>query len=128
MTTKSYLDQLQEESIEFRAQMTVAGLSMDLAEEIKELRMALGLSQTDLANLLETKQSRVSKMESAADAHFTLMTLAKLAEALKCTLKVQLQRNCQATTIQNSSKKVATLASSANNKILSDSNRTPRIA
>lgn len=100
MNKIAYLDQLEQDSAEFRAQMIVAQLSMELAEIIKGIRISAGMSQKDLAIALETQQSRISKMESAADAHFTLMTLAKIADALDCTLKVELCKTNQPNALQ----------------------------
>jgi transcriptional regulator with XRE-family HTH domain len=57
----------------------------DLALEIIRRRVNLGLTQKDLAEIAETYQSRISKIESGEhDIRFS--TLIDIAEALQCEI------------------------------------------
>jgi len=56
---------------------------------VRRFRTALGLSQTELAQILSLSQSGVSKVETRNDP--TLSTLAKMAEARGGTLSLELK-------------------------------------
>lgn len=61
---------------------------------IKSLRLAKGLSQTDLANLMGTKQPHIARIEKGRDS-VTLATLSKLSKFLEVdynTLVAALER------------------------------------
>ena len=58
-----------------------------LSRRIKELRIKRGLTQTQLARLLKTKQAAISHLENDY-RNFTLSTLRDLATALGATLEV----------------------------------------
>lgn len=64
-------------------------LNSSLATQIKVLRQGRNLSQRDLAALIGTKQSAVSKLEDPAYEGWTLKTLQKLARAFDVSLDVQ---------------------------------------
>jgi len=89
---KKYFDQHMENS-EFRAAVILAEVTAELASKIKKIRTESGMGQVELAEKLGIKQSQVSKCESAASATFTLRSLAKLADALDCTLEVSFRNN-----------------------------------
>lgn len=81
---------------DFRAEMILAEIAMDLSEVIEQLRINRDLTQAQLAELINTKQSQVSRMENAATARFTLKTLAKISDALNCKLEVKLIESVEA--------------------------------
>lgn len=75
---------------EFRAEYALLELADSLAQQIRTLRERKHLSQIDLANLLGTKQSQVSRLENPLYARYSLLTLARVADALDCKLDVKL--------------------------------------
>lgn len=79
-----------ERDIDHRAKVKISGLGMDLAEEIKKQREKKGLSQRQMAILMKTQQSRVAQIEDVNYGKFTLLTLAKVADALGMDLRVDL--------------------------------------
>lgn len=65
----------------------------DMSEEFDLLRARLeaGKTQEEVAQLMHTKKSAISRLESGKGKHSpSLYTLKKYAEALGCELKVQL--------------------------------------
>jgi transcriptional regulator with XRE-family HTH domain len=54
------------------------------AMNLKTLRIARGLTQTQLAAKLKLKQAYIAHLETDAAANPTLNTLRRLAKALKC--------------------------------------------
>jgi transcriptional regulator with XRE-family HTH domain len=61
-----------------------------LAEQVAARRKALGLSQSDLAELTGTTQSAVARLEAGARPP-KIDTLLRLASALDCELEVRLR-------------------------------------
>lgn len=64
----------------------------DVAQDIYELRLELGMKQVDLAERAQTHQSRISKLE-AADLDFKISTLIRVAEALGAHVKLSVEPN-----------------------------------
>jgi transcriptional regulator with XRE-family HTH domain len=60
-----------------------------LGQQFRSERKRRGLTQSDLALLMRTSQSAVSRLESAAGAG-TIATLRRAASALKCELDIEL--------------------------------------
>ena len=60
-------------------------LKLALAQDLRTRRVAQGLNQTQVANLVGSSQSRVAKMEAAASVSVDLLirTLLKLGAARK---------------------------------------------
>lgn len=112
---KSFLDS-QEEDLDFRAEMILAELAMNIAETIRDTRIQLNMTQVELANKIQIKQSQVSRYENTATARFTLNSLAKLADALDCTLTVSLTPKTQAG--------IQSFAESAANNVIKFPSRT----
>ena len=70
---------------------------LDNGETIKTLRLKKGLSQSQLANLMQTSQPHIARIEKGRDS-MTLETLCKLSEhlavdynTLVCAIKLQEQ-------------------------------------
>jgi transcriptional regulator with XRE-family HTH domain len=61
-----------------------------IADHVAERRRALGLSQTDLADLVGTTQSAIARLESGGRPP-RIDTLLRIAEALDCDLAVELR-------------------------------------
>src|SRR5260221_13783954 len=62
----------------------------DIAIQIYDLRKKAGLTQTQLAKLVGTKQSNIARIESADYTGYTLKTLEKVTKALKARLKIKI--------------------------------------
>lgn len=58
-----------------------------LESRLHELRESFGLSQRELAKLLEVKQPQIHKWESAGD--MMVSSLLKFVEGLGCRLRIQ---------------------------------------
>ena len=61
-----------------------------LQKEIIKARINRGLSQQELAKLVNTTQSVISKLESSEDYNPNLKTLIKVSEALNKDLNISL--------------------------------------
>jgi transcriptional regulator with XRE-family HTH domain len=61
-----------------------------IAEQVVEQRKGRGLSQTELAELTGTTQSAIARLESGGRPP-RIDTLLRIAEALDCTLVVDLR-------------------------------------
>ena len=62
-----------------------------IANEIKKARLAAGLTQKQLAVLLDTTQSFISDLENAEYTGYSLPTLKKVAKALKLKLIIKFE-------------------------------------
>lgn len=60
-----------------------------IAEQIYNLRNQANLNQKDLANLIGTSQSDISRLEDADYDGYSVKMLEKIAAAVHCTLRVQ---------------------------------------
>jgi ribosome-binding protein aMBF1 (putative translation factor) len=61
-----------------------------IADQVADRRRELGLSQADLAELVETTQSAVARLESGGRPP-RIDTLLRIAAALDCELLIELQ-------------------------------------
>jgi transcriptional regulator with XRE-family HTH domain len=61
-----------------------------IADQVAERRLALGLSQRELAELTGTTQSSIARLESGGRPP-RIDTLLRIADALDCDLSVELQ-------------------------------------
>ena len=61
-----------------------------IAEQVAQRRLALGLSQKELAHLTGTTQSAIARLERGGRPP-RINTLLRIAEALDCELTVQLE-------------------------------------
>lgn len=67
-----------------------ADRAWDIAFQIYDLRKKAGLTQSQLAKLVGTKQSNIARIESADYTGYTLKTLEKLTKALEARLEVRI--------------------------------------
>lgn len=74
---------------EYRHDYAHSFLDMTLARQIRALRKQRGLSQTDLAEILGTRQSAISMLENEDYGAMTLSTLKELARAFDVYLDVR---------------------------------------
>jgi transcriptional regulator with XRE-family HTH domain len=75
----------------FAARFKDAGEAWDVSLQIARLREQAGLSQADLAELLETSQQQISRLESPAYEGHSLSMLRRVATALNARVRVILE-------------------------------------
>ncbi len=68
------------------------GFLVKIGVAISEMREKLGLSQTQLAKLLKTTQSVISRIENG-NQNLSITMLTAIARVLKCSLAVQMNHN-----------------------------------
>ncbi len=73
---------------EFVAQFQHADEAWDVALQIADLRRHAGLSQKELAKLLNTSQQQISRLESPSYEGHSLSMLRRVAEALHARVRV----------------------------------------
>ena len=74
---------------EFKRLFDEYGRQLEISYQILQLRKKRGLSQSELAKKIGTKQSNIARMESGAQ-NFSIGLLDKIAVALDVDLKVKL--------------------------------------
>lgn len=80
--------------------------NMEIAAQIKVLREQRGLTQEQLAELADMKQTRVSKLEDVDFNAWTIKTLRKLARAFDLSVKITFEKvSSRILDINNISKK-----------------------
>ncbi len=72
----------------FAARFKRAGEAWDVALQIAALREQAGLSQKELAKLLNTSQQQISRLESPDYEGHSLATLRRVAEVLHARIRV----------------------------------------
>lgn len=83
------LEKILKEDPSFKAGLDKAGEAIDIAYQMYDLRKKAGLTQTQLAKLVHTKQANISRIESADYTSYTQKTLEKIAKALKARVEVR---------------------------------------
>lgn len=74
----------------FREAYEALALEYQLAAELIQLRLSKGLTQTELARLLNTKQASIARLESGSFLP-SLSMIKKVADALDADLEIKLQ-------------------------------------
>ena len=72
----------------FVARFESAGEAWDVALQIAALREQAGLSQKDLAKLLNTSQQQISRLESPGYEGHSLSTLRRVASVLHARMRI----------------------------------------
>lgn len=75
----------------YRRSFFLAETSALIAKQLISLRKRRGLNQTQVAELLETKQPAISRVERADYHNWSFNTLWKLAEAMDARLRVLIE-------------------------------------
>lgn len=75
---------------EFRKEYEALEPEYQLASEMIRLRLARGLTQEELARLLNTKQESIARLESGGSLP-SLSMVKKVADALDAELEIKLQ-------------------------------------
>jgi len=76
---------------EFRDQFFRTERELDIPAQLKSLRKMRGLNQEELALMIGTKQSGISRLERSSHGNWNLETLVKIAEALDARLAVTIE-------------------------------------
>ena len=85
-----YLEQQLSDPV-FAARFKRAGEAWDVALQIAALREQAGLSQQQLAALLNTSQQQISRLESPGYEGHSLSMLRRVAVALKARVRVVIE-------------------------------------
>lgn len=109
-------DQLKDPA--FAARFRRAGEAWDVALKIAALREQAGLSQRDLAKLLNTSQQQISRLESPGYEGHSLSMLRRVAEALHARVRVVFEPDGEETGMRVSEAGVTYRAKRATNKRL----------
>ena len=73
-----------------KASLDEERLSSQVARTIYQMRMDAGLTQKQLADLIDTTQSVISRLEDADYEGHSLSMVSRIAEALEREVKVEL--------------------------------------
>lgn len=85
------LERIESKDPELAALVEVELRKIRIAEKIRQAREKAGLSQRELAKRINTTQSVVSRWESSDYERFSLNTLIKIAAALNCNIRLDLE-------------------------------------
>ncbi len=81
------------EDPEFKKEYDILEPEYKLASSLIRLRLAKGLTQEQLAGLLNTKQESIARLESGNSLP-SLSTVRKVAQALDAELEINLRPKC----------------------------------
>ena len=84
------LEALTEKDEELEEMVREASLNARVAQIIYDARTQAGLTQQQLADLVETKQSVIARLEDADYEGHSLSMLQRIAEALNQRVEIQL--------------------------------------
>ena len=74
---------------EYREAYLEASIEQGIAWQIKINRQKRDLTQRDLANMLNTKQSAISRLEDPEHGAYNLKTLIEIGKAFDCALSIK---------------------------------------
>jgi len=74
---------------EYREAYLEASIEQGIAWQIRINRQKRDLTQRDLANTLNTKQSAISRLEDPEHGAYNLKTLVEIAKAFDCALSIK---------------------------------------
>jgi ribosome-binding protein aMBF1 (putative translation factor) len=84
------LERITGNSESVKAGIAEAGVNLQVAQMIYDARAAAGLSQSQLATLIGSKQSVIARLENADYAGHSLTMLQRIAAALEQRVEVRL--------------------------------------
>lgn len=84
------IEKILKEDPSFQEELDKAGQAWDIAFQMSDLRKKLGLTQTQLAKLVGTRQSNIARIEAADYTGYTLKTLEKVTRALKARVEIKI--------------------------------------
>ena len=77
---------------DFAARFKKAGEAWDLAIKLAGLRKEAGLSQKEPAKRVGTSQQQISRLESPSYEGHSLSMIRRVAEALGCSVRVEVEK------------------------------------
>ena len=83
------LDQITGDDVELQQMITEETLNAEVARLIYQARTAAGMTQTQLAVLVGTKQPVIARLEDADCQGHSLSMLQRIADALHQRIKIQ---------------------------------------
>jgi transcriptional regulator with XRE-family HTH domain len=83
--SQDHIDQLLQD-LTVRSELALFSISESMAALIRRRREELGYSQAQLAVLLKTHQSQISRLEDPLYTRHSLLTIAKVADVLQLDL------------------------------------------
>lgn len=86
---KKYINKRKEEDLEFAKSFDTGYQEFKIGEILKQARLDAGLTQEDLAIMLKTKKSAISRIENHAK-DIKLSTLENFAQSIGKELKVSI--------------------------------------
>ncbi len=89
---KEYVERKLKTSKRVKETYEKTAVSIDLAVLIVEMRKSAGLTQKELAGLIETTQSVIARLESADYEGHSLPMLKKIAAACSVTLELRARK------------------------------------
>jgi transcriptional regulator with XRE-family HTH domain len=95
MTRQTNFDRYLQDQLrdpDFAARFENAGEAWDLAIKLAELRKEAGLSQKELAKRVGTSQQQISRLESPSYEGHSLSMIRRVAEALGCSVRVEVEK------------------------------------
>ena len=95
MTKQTNFDRYLQDQLrdpDFAAHFKKAGEAWDLAIKLAELRKEAGLSQKELAKRVGTSQQQISRLESPSYEGHSLSMIRRVAEALGCSVRVEVEK------------------------------------
>lgn len=84
------MEKILKEDPSFQEELDKADRAWDIAFQIRDLREKADLTQKQLAELVGTKQSNISRIEAADYTQYTLTSLEKVTKALKAKLEIRI--------------------------------------
>jgi ribosome-binding protein aMBF1 (putative translation factor) len=84
------LDSLVGNDAKLREMCQQATINAHVAQLIYDARTSAGLSQKELADMINTTQSVISRLEDADYEGHSLSMLSRIAQALNCEVKIDL--------------------------------------
>lgn len=86
---KKYIEERKEKDSEFAKDYNKGYENFKIGAELKQARIEKGITQEQLANILHTKKTAISRIENHAE-DIRLSTLEKIASALGKEIRVQI--------------------------------------
>ena len=85
-----WLDNQLERDPEFRKRVDVALSEMRIQQDLAALRVARGISQTELAKRIGVSQPAIARLESGQVKNLTIKTLARYAAVLGGQVRIEI--------------------------------------
>ena len=94
------IDKMVGDDVELKQLIADARVSSQIAQMVYDARLAAGLTQKELADMVGTGQSAIARLEDADYEGHSLTMLQRIAEALNCHIQLSIVSNdsVQATT------------------------------